>query len=85
MLLSGGVGLTPMISMLNTIVLSNAPRPVWEVHGTRNGREHAMGAYVRRLADKNENVHVHFRYSQPDADDIEGRDCHRCGDRWAHI
>ncbi|MCH7777941.1 MAG: MOSC domain-containing protein [Gemmatimonadetes bacterium] len=73
-LLSGGVGLTPMISMLNAIVQSDAPRPVWFVHGTRNGREHAMGAHVRRLAEENENVHVHIRYSQPDPDDVEGRD-----------
>ena len=73
-LLSGGVGLTPMISMLNAIVPSDAARPVWLVHGTRNGREHAMGAHVRRLAVENENVHVHIRYSQPGADDVEGRD-----------
>ena len=61
-LLSGGVGPTPMISMLNAIVESSALRPVWFVHGTRNGREHAMGAHVRRLAEENENVHVHVRY-----------------------
>ena len=73
-LLSGGVGLTPMISMLNAIVQSDASRPVWFVHGTRNGREHAMGAHVRRLAEENENVHVHIRYSQPDPDNVEGRD-----------
>ena len=78
-LLSGGVGLTPMISMLNAIVQSaivqgGAPRPVWFIHGTRNGREHAMGGHVRRLARENENVHVHIRYSEPDPDDVEGRD-----------
>ena len=73
-LLSGGVGLTPMISMLDAIVHGTAPRPVWFVHGTRNGREHAMGAHVRRLAEENDNVHVHIRYSQPDPDDLEGRD-----------
>ena len=73
-LLSGGVGLTPMISMLNAIVNSDAARTVWFVHGSRNGREHAMGAHVRRLARENENVHVHIRYSQPEPDDLEGRD-----------
>ena len=72
-LLSGGVGLTPMISMVNAIVQSDAPRPVWFIHGTRNGREHAMSAHVRRLAEQNENVHVHIRYSQPGPDDVEGR------------
>ncbi len=73
-LLSGGVGLTPMVSMLNTIVQSDAPRPVWFVHGTRNGREHAMGAHVRGLAEENKYVNVHIRYSEPDPDDTEGRD-----------
>ncbi len=36
-------------------------RPVWLVHGARNGRENA-------------NVRVHIRYSQPGADDVAGRD-----------
>jgi len=73
-LLSGGVGLTPMISMLNTIAQSGARRPVWFIHGTRSGREHAMGAQVRRLAEVHENVHVHIRYSEPEPADIQGRD-----------
>ena len=73
-LLSGGVGLTPMVSMLNSIVDSGARRPVWFIHGARNGREHALGGHVRRLAAEHENVRVHIRYSQPEAQDDEGRD-----------
>ena len=73
-LLSDGVGLTPMISMLNTIVHEGARRKVWFVHGSRNGREHAMGDHMRRLAAQHENVHVHIRYSGPDPGDVEGRD-----------
>ena len=72
-LLSGGVGLTPMISMLNAIVKAGSGRPVWFIHGARNGREHAMGAHVRRMAAENENVRAHIRYSRPDAEDAEGR------------
>ncbi len=71
-LLSGGVGLTPTISMLNAIVESGSGRAVWCVHGTRNGREHAMGQDVRRLAAENENVHVHVSYSRPLPEDVEG-------------
>jgi ferredoxin-NADP reductase/MOSC domain-containing protein YiiM/predicted pyridoxine 5'-phosphate oxidase superfamily flavin-nucleotide-binding protein len=73
-LLSAGVGLTPMISMMNTIVRSGRRRPVWFLHGARNGRDHAMGAHVRRMAEDNENVQAHIRYSQPAAGDVEGRD-----------
>jgi ferredoxin-NADP reductase len=42
-LLSAGVGLTSMISMLNAIVESGSGRPVWFIHGARSGREHAFG------------------------------------------
>ncbi len=49
-LLSGGLGLTPKISMLNAIVESGSQRPTWFVHGARDGRVHAMGAHVRHLA-----------------------------------
>ena len=73
-LLSAGVGMTPMVSMLNTIVQSGAARDVWFVHGARNGREHAMGAHVRRLAAEHDNVHAHVRYSQPDPGDLVGRE-----------
>ena len=73
-LLSAGVGLTPMISMLNTIVETGTRRRAFYVHGARNGRELAMGAAVRALAAEHPNVDVHIRFSQPGADDVEGRD-----------
>ena len=75
-LLSGGVGLTPMISMANAIVQSDSKRPLWFIHGVRNGREHAMAQHMRRLAEGNHNVRVHFRYSDPAPDDTLGRDYH---------
>jgi ferredoxin-NADP reductase/MOSC domain-containing protein YiiM len=73
-LLSGGVGLTPMISMMSDLTQSDAERPVWFIHGVRNGREHAMGEHVRRMVRENENVNAHIRYSDPSPDDTEGRD-----------
>ena len=71
-LVSAGVGLTPMISMLNAIVEAGMERPVWFVHGARNGAEHAMGGHVRRLAAENDFVQCHFRYSRPADGDAEG-------------
>ena len=73
-LISAGVGLTPMISMLNAIVAAGSGRPVWFIHGARNGREHAMGAHVRAVAGENDNVRAHIVYSRPLPDDVEGRD-----------
>ena len=73
-LLSAGVGLTPLMSMLNAIVDTGSDRPTWFVHGSRNGREHAMGAQVRRIAQENSNVQTHIRYSRPGSEDLKGRD-----------
>jgi len=69
-LLSGGVGLTPMISMLNAMIESGSKRPVWFVHGTRDGSEQAMGDHLRRMAAENDNVHVHISYSKPQPADL---------------
>jgi ferredoxin-NADP reductase/MOSC domain-containing protein YiiM len=73
-LLSGGVGLTPMISMLNAIVDSGKNRPTWFIHGTRNGIHHAMCKHMRQAAAENDNITVHIRYSQPRPEDVKGRD-----------
>ena len=73
-LVSGGVGQTPMISMLNAIVAAGAKRSTWFVHASRCGREHAFGEAVRRIAEEHDNVHVHIRYSQPSPADVMGRD-----------
>ncbi|MEE8252166.1 MAG: 2Fe-2S iron-sulfur cluster-binding protein, partial [Gemmatimonadales bacterium] len=73
-LLSAGVGLTPLVSMLNAILAAGSNRPTWFVHGSRNGRVHAMGEHVRQVAEENSNVHAHIRYSNPSAADLIGRD-----------
>ncbi|MCH7935733.1 MAG: 2Fe-2S iron-sulfur cluster binding domain-containing protein [Proteobacteria bacterium] len=78
-LLSGGVGLTPMVSMLNHIVSNGAKRPVWFVHGVRNGDEHAFGAHVRGLAETHANVHAHIAYLEPCPGDVEDRDYDSAG------
>jgi ferredoxin-NADP reductase/MOSC domain-containing protein YiiM len=73
-LLSGGVGMTPMISMFNAIVDSGSKRPVWFIHGTRNGLHHAMGEHMRQIVAEHDNIKVHIRYSRPRPEDIQGRD-----------
>lgn len=73
-LLSGGVGLTPMMSMLETIVRSGSGRPTWYIHGAENGRVHAMGEHARTLAAQARNVTVRTFYNAPDAGDVQGRD-----------
>lgn len=73
-LIGGGVGLTPVLSMLNAIVDANARRDVWFFYGVRNRDEHAMADHLRQVAADNANVHLHVCYSDPTAGDRERHD-----------
>ncbi len=73
-LLSGGVGLTPMISMLNHLVDQGAQRPVWFLHGVQNGAEHAFKDHVRQLAEVHDTISTHVLYAKPGPDDVQGQD-----------
>lgn len=73
-LVSGGVGLTPMVSMLETIAANNDGRPTWYVHAARSGRVHAMGERVRRLAAGAPNISLRSFYETPGVEDVQGRD-----------
>ena len=74
MLLSAGVGLTPLTSMLNAIVRVGSGRPTWFIHGARNKREHAFHEHHRRVSEQHKNVNMHVRYSQPSPEDVAGAD-----------
>ncbi|WP_326492664.1 NO-inducible flavohemoprotein [Alicyclobacillus dauci] len=68
-LISGGVGITPMISMLNTVAETQPRRRVTFIHATVNGKMHAMKEHVRDLADRYENVRSFVCYSSPTDED----------------
>lgn len=75
-LLSAGVGITPMISMVNFIISeghrTRSFRRSYFIHGARNGRDHAFGAHIRDIARSYENVTTHVRYSGPHEGDQLG-------------
>jgi len=72
-LVSAGVGLTPMLSILHDVA-KDGSRRVWYVHGTRNGKAHAHAAEVAKLTAKNPNLGAITHYSQPvDGDQVDPR------------
>lgn len=68
-LLSAGIGVTPVLAMLHALAAEGSPRDVWWLHGTRNGREHAFAAEVRELLPRLAHHHSHVCYSTPDPGD----------------
>ncbi|WP_262031269.1 NO-inducible flavohemoprotein [Microvirga sp. Mcv34] len=73
-LLSGGVGLTPMMSMLETIAARYPNKAVHYVHGTLNGSTHAMRDRVRSLAEAYPNIRATTFYVEPRPEDRLGDD-----------
>jgi nitric oxide dioxygenase len=84
-LLSGGVGLTPLVAMLEALVKAESDVPVHYVHGTHDRNTHAMRDHIRDLATKGKAVQVTDFHQTPLADEIEGRDYDEAGiitDEW---
>lgn len=61
--LSGGVGITPMMSMFETVAISTPERPTAFLHGARNRSQHAFDEDVRSLVEKMENASYKTVYS----------------------
>jgi nitric oxide dioxygenase len=72
-LISGGVGLTPMISMLNR-VLQSPGRQIVFVHGARNSAVHAMRDHLRAAAAQHPNLKTFIFYNEPLPQDQQGKD-----------
>lgn len=64
-LLAGGVGITPMLSMLNTVAQSNLKRECLLVYGVGNSQDHAFRKHLQELSRKHPNIHVITCYCNP--------------------
>ncbi len=68
-LISGGVGITPMVAMLsgliNDIKQGASPRPVWFIHGTQNSESQAFVKQLNNLAAQYDWLKIHTTFSQP--------------------
>ncbi|WP_319447388.1 MULTISPECIES: MOSC and FAD-binding oxidoreductase domain-containing protein [unclassified Mycobacterium] len=68
-LLSAGVGVTPVLSMLHSLAGTN--RPVWWLHGARNRAEQAFGGEVSALLERLPNNIFRVFYSRPTPAEVQ--------------
>jgi MOSC domain-containing protein YiiM/ferredoxin-NADP reductase len=73
-LLSAGIGATPVLAMLHALAESASPREVWWLHGARDGKSHSFASETRQLLAKLAAGRGRIWYSQPAADNREGQD-----------
>jgi MOSC domain-containing protein YiiM/ferredoxin-NADP reductase/ferredoxin len=73
-LLSAGIGATPVLAMLHALVASATPRAVWWLHGARDSKSHSFATEVRQLLGRLARGRSQIWYSRPAADDRQGRE-----------
>jgi ferredoxin-NADP reductase/MOSC domain-containing protein YiiM/ferredoxin len=78
-LLSAGIGATPVLAMLHALAASASSREVWWLHGARNRRSHPFAVESRQLLAVLARRRRYILYSRPDAADRLGVDFDEAG------
>jgi nitric oxide dioxygenase len=73
-LISAGVGLTCLMSILNALTERHTSRPISWIHGAKDSRVRAFKKYIDELVAKNENVHTVYFSSEPKDGEVQGQD-----------
>ena len=83
-LLSAGIGVTPVLSMVHALATGSmeSPREVWWIHAARNATEHIFAQEARQLLAAIPGSHSAIAYSEPSPTDRLGNDFDIRG-RWA--
>lgn len=71
-LISGGIGITPMLAMARVLTHLNDPREIYFFFGCRSGADHMFREEVIELQKKNPNMRLHICYSRPSETDVKG-------------
>jgi ferredoxin-NADP reductase/MOSC domain-containing protein YiiM/ferredoxin len=79
LLVSAGIGATPVLAMLHALAEKHSDREIWCLHSARNNREHSFAAEARALIASLPNARRRVYYSRPGRNDVEGRDFDTAG------
>jgi ferredoxin-NADP reductase len=79
LLISAGVGATPVLAMLHALAAARSTRDIWWLHGARRHADEPFAAESRALLAGLPSAHRHICYSSPGPDDSQGRDYQTAG------
>jgi ferredoxin-NADP reductase len=77
--IAGGIGITPILSMLKAALAQEPGRVAHLFYGVHNGQDHAFRAVLSRLAAAHPGLALHLHYSNPAMEDVQGRDYEHAG------
>jgi len=78
-LIGGGIGITPLLSMLNQCSQQQPSREIWLFYGLRDGREMVMKSHLDGLTASNPNFHLLICMSNPLPENEDSRDYQHLG------
>ena len=78
-LLSAGVGATPVLAMLHALAYEASPREVWWLFGARNREDHPFAEEARNLVKLLPRGKSYICYSRPSPQDRPGADYDESG------
>jgi len=73
-LMSAGIGATPVLAMLHDLAAIASPREVWWLYGARNSEEHPFARESRDLLKRLPHSRAFVAYSRPGPEDRVGQD-----------
>jgi ferredoxin-NADP reductase/MOSC domain-containing protein YiiM len=73
-LLSAGIGVTPVLAMLHALAAAGSTRQVWWLHGARDRQHHAFADEARDLVHALMHGRSYVCYSRPDSRERIGED-----------
>jgi ferredoxin-NADP reductase/MOSC domain-containing protein YiiM len=79
LLISAGVGATPVLAMLHALAAARSGRDIWWLHSARSRADEPFAAESRALLAALPHAHRHICYSHPGPDDVLGRDYDTAG------
>jgi ferredoxin-NADP reductase len=79
LLISAGVGATPVLAMLHALAAGRTDREVWWLHGARSRAEEPFADESRSLLASLARGHRHVCHSQPGPGEVPGRDYQTAG------
>ena len=71
-LLAGGIGITPLLSMASAVAQQGTDREIWLFYGVRHRGEHSFSEQIRQLSVDHPNLHTVTCYSRPGKEDRQG-------------